>query len=277
MYCRKCGTELRDDDEFCYHCGNRTTIMQRVFASKAFVGSFVAIVVVAIAGVLTYLILTGKLNFPQKGPQAPVAQEKEVPTATNNPKKTAEPTATPYVFEPADVTADGKKKMKGLLERVKPFLSYSAPFYANGSHKFIWDNQSATVMALYNLEHQDRTVRYGNDMATIKKATQKEMKKLFGTNYKYKLKYGESYPRYVYRPTGNTIVFNATRIPGKNYNLKVKKITEYEEGKYQLDVEAYLSSKTNGTKGVSQKYTLMVDKDDASAYGYVVTKIKLRK
>ena len=23
MYCKKCGTELRENDTFCYYCGNR--------------------------------------------------------------------------------------------------------------------------------------------------------------------------------------------------------------------------------------------------------------
>ena len=46
----------------------------------------------------------------------------------------------------------------------------------------------------------------------------------------------------------NTIVFNSMRIPGKDYQMKVKKITEYEEGKYKLTVEAYLTNVGSSVK-----------------------------
>lgn len=278
MYCKKCGTELRENDEFCYHCGTRTSIIQRIFSSRAIVGSIIAIILVAIAGVLTYFIMTGKLKLPERSKE-PVAEEQEqqeqVPT--QKPKKTAAATPTPYVFQPTDVTKEAKKEMKQLLGRLKPFLGYSASFYADGAHKFSWNDKSATVMALYNLEHYDRTLRYGNDMKTIKKETQKEMKKLFGTNYKYKFEYGESYPGYVYRPTGNTIVFNSMRIPGKDYSLQTKKAIEYEEDKYRVVVEACLKAATTGEKGVAQRYTVWVDKQTKSDFGYVVKEIRLYK
>lgn len=278
MYCKKCGTELRENDEFCYHCGNRTSIVQRIFSSKAFVGSIIAILLVAIASILTYFILTGKLKLPERSKE-PVVDMQQEQVATQEPKATAAatPIPTPYVFQPSDVTSKAKKEMKGLLGRLKPFLSYSASFYADGSHKFKWDDKSATVMALYNLEHYDQSIRYGNDISAIKKATQKEMKKLFGTNFKYKFEYGGSYPGYVYRPTGNTIVFNSTRIPGKDYSMQTKKVVEYEEDKYRVVVEACLKETSTGRKGDVQRYTVLVDKQSESEYGFVVKEIRLYK
>lgn len=282
MYCKKCGTELREGDEFCYYCGERTGFFQRIFSSKAIIGSMIALVIVVIAGVLTYFIWTGKLHLPTKENQtvteSNVAGEAgEAQTDGKAPVQTPSPTATPYVFQPADVTSEKKAEMKSLTDRLKPFLAYSASFYADGSHAFRWDNASATTMALYNLEHYDKSVKYGDSMEAIQKAAKKEMKKLFGQNYKYNFKYEESYPGYVYRQTGNTMVFNSTRIPGKEYHLKVEKITEYEEGKYRLVVEAYLSAASDGTKGDSQKYTVTVEQDENATYGYVVQKIKLKK
>ena len=58
MYCKKCGTELRENDTFCYYCGNRIGWMQRMLSSKAFIGSMIAVFVVIIAAVLTYYIWT---------------------------------------------------------------------------------------------------------------------------------------------------------------------------------------------------------------------------
>lgn len=58
MNCKKCGTELRENDVFCYYCGTKTTVIQRIFSSRAVVGSIIAIVIVAIAGLLTYFIMT---------------------------------------------------------------------------------------------------------------------------------------------------------------------------------------------------------------------------
>lgn len=282
MYCKKCGTELREGDEFCYYCGERTGFFQRVFSSKAVIGSVIALVVVAVAGVLTYFIWTGKLHLPFKESQVVTdnrdagGPDKDQPDG-NVPTQTPEPTATPYVFQPADVTGEKKAEMKSLTDRLMPFLAYSASFYADGSHAFRWDDASATTMALYNLEHYDQTVKYGDSMESIQKKAKREMKKLFGSNYKYNFKYEGSYPGYVYRPTGNTMVFNATRIPGKEYHLKVEKITEYEEGRYRLIVQAYLSNAADGTKGDSQKYTVTAEEDANAAYGYVVQKIKLKK
>lgn len=282
MYCKKCGTELREGDEFCYYCGERTGFFQRVFSSKAMIGSMIALAVVALAGVLTYFIWTGKLHLPSKGGQV-VTDHKDAdgsgktPSEGNKPAETPEPTATPYVFQPSDVTEQKKTEMKPLTDRLMPFLAYSASFYADGSHAFRWDDASATTMALYNLEHYDQTVKYGDSMETIQKKAKKEMKKLFGSNYEYDFKYEGTYPGYVYRPTGDTMVFNATRIPGKEYHLKVEKIMGYEEGKFRLVVEAYLSVVTDGTKGDSQKYTVTVEEDENAEYGYVVEKIKLKK
>lgn len=284
MHCRKCGTELREDDKFCYHCGERTGLVQRMLSSKAFIGSVIALLVVAAAAVLTYFIWTGKLKMPsfERGRVADQGRREPdrgntTPPKNTEPSRTTKPTATPYVFQPADVTAEMKTEMKPLANRLMPFLAYSASFYADGSHKFRWNDGSATTMALYNLEHYDKSVRYGNSMKDIEKKAKREMKKLFGKNYKYKFKYEGSYPGYVYRPTGNTMVFNATRIPGKKHNLKIRKITEYEEGQYRITVEAYLSQTSNGAKGDAQKYTVLAEKDEKSAYGYVVREIKLKK
>jgi len=283
MHCKKCGTELREEDKFCYHCGNRTGVLQRIFSSRALIGSMIALLIVALAALLTYFIWTGKLQIPSWGNEK-MAEDgssgggKRTPSEkTVPPSQTQKPkaTATPYVFQPSDVTAAKKAEMKPLTDRLMPFLAYSASFYADGSHAFRWDDASATTMALYNLEHYDKSLKYGDSMEKIKKKTKEEMKKLFGKNYKYKLKYGGSYPDYVYRPVGNTVVFNSTRISGKKYHLKVKKIMEYEEGKYRLTVEAYLSF--NGVKGDAQNYTVMVEKEADPASDYVVQKIKLKK
>lgn len=281
MYCKKCGTELRENDIFCYHCGYKTSVLQRIVSSKAFVGSVIAILFVAIAGILAYLIMTGKVKLPTSSNQPSVVENQEKPgipaQTTEKVKSTEAPTATPYVFSPTVVTDTMKTEMKPLLERLKPFLSYSASFYADGSHAFHWDDASATTMALYNLEHYDKSVKYGDSMSTIKKKAKQEMKKIFGTYYKYNFRYGGSYPGYVYRPTGNTMVFNSVRIPGKNYNMKTKKITEYEQGRYRIVVVAYLSSVTDGTKGDSQKYTVTAEQNEESKLGYVVSKIKLSR
>ena len=284
MYCRKCGTELREDDKFCYHCGERTGLVQRMFSSKAFIGSVIALLVVAAAAVLTYFIWTGKLKMPESESSRVVDEGRgepnrgnAVPSEEAATTSTPDPTATPYVFQPADVTQEVKKEIKPLTNRLMPFLAYSASFYADGSHKFSWNDGAATVMALYNLEHFDKSVQYGNAMEEIERKAKKEIKKIFGTYYKYKFKYEGSYPGYVYRPTGNTIVFNATRIPGKEHNLKISKIMEYEEGQYRITVEAYLSQTSNGAKGDVQKYTVLAEKDTKSTYGYVVKEIKLKK
>lgn len=282
MYCKKCGTELRENDKFCYHCGYKTGIIQRIISSKAFVGSMIALILVAMAAVLTYFIMTGKLTLPSLTEQSDslvteidnsIVQEKTTPQI----EATAEPTATPYVFTPTDVTKQMKTEMKPLMRRLKPFLAYSASYYADGSHSFFWDDTTATIMALFNLEHYDKTVKYGDSMKTIQKKTKKEMKTLFGSHFQYKFEYQGTYPGYVYRPTGNTIVFNSTRIPGKEYNLKVKKIREYKEQKFRLEVEAYLTKGKGGAKGDIQRYTVMAETNEESSLGYVVSKIKLSK
>ena len=284
MYCKKCGTELREEDKFCYHCGERTGLIQRMFASKAFIGSVIALLVVAAAAVLTYFIWTGKLHMPSWEHETVVDHGREVPdpgqpseVSETDPARTPEPTATPYVFQPSDVTTKMKKDLKPLTNRLMPFLAYSASFYFDGSHAFRWDDKTATVMALYNLEHYDKAVRYGTPISDIERKAKKEMKKLFGKNFKYKFKYEGSYPGYVYRPTGNTMVFNATRIPGRTHKLKVLKIMEYEKEQYRITVEAYLSQTSNGAKGDVQKYTVLAKKDAKSTHGYIVEQIKLKK
>lgn len=282
MYCKKCGTELRENDKFCYHCGYKTGIVQRIVSSKAFIGSMIALVVVVIAAVVTYFIMTGKLTLHSLTGQSDLSVteiEDSAATEKTTPKieVTAKPTATPYVFTPTDVTKQMKSKMKPLTTRLKPFLAYSASYYADGSHAFYWDDTTATTMALFNLEHYDKTVKYGDSMKMIQKKVKKEMKTLFGSHFQYKFEYQGTYPGYVYRPTGNTIVFNSTRIPGKEYNLKVKKIREYKEQKYRLEVEAYLTKGKGGAKGDIQRYTVMVEPNEESSLGYVVSKIKLSK
>lgn len=275
MYCKKCGTELREDDKFCYYCGYRTTLLQRMLSSKAFVGSVIAILFVVVAGILTYLFVTGKIKLPARSEQPGVVEE-YTENVEITPQITATPAPTP-TFAPADVTATMSIEMKPLLERLKPFLAYSASFYADGSHAFRWDDASATTMALYNLEHYDKSVKYGDSMSKIKTKAKKEMRKLFGTNYKYKFKYEQRYPGYVYRPTGDTMVFNSVRIPGKEYNMKTKQIKEYEQGRYRVTVEAYLSLVSDGTRSDAQKYTVLFEKDENSEYGFVVSNIKLKK
>ena len=69
------------------------------------------------------------------------------------------------------------------------FGAYSASFYANGSHRFKFDTTFVTTMAIFNLEHSDKTLRYGDSMSKVKKEAKKEIKKIFGSNYKYKFAY----------------------------------------------------------------------------------------
>ena len=294
MKCKKCGTELRSDDEFCYRCGQRTTVLQRLFASKAIIGSGIEILVVAIAVVLTVLIMNGKIdlsalkiNTPATNPvtvaddpgedsehgDSPGVSPSASDDATEEP--TEAPTPTPYVFKPGNVTKQVKADLKGLTDRCRPFLAFSASFYENGSHAFKWDNVSATTMALYQLYFKDKTIKYGTPLATVEKKTKKEMKNLFGSNAAYNFTYGEYYPDYVFVKTGDTLVYNAIQIPGKTYNMDVNKIIEYKKGKYRVIVTAWLLNTADQTKGYAQKYTLLVDKNASSKYGYVIRKLKL--
>ncbi len=279
MYCKKCGTELRENDKFCYHCGRKTGMFQRFFSSRALAGSIIAVLVMIVVVIFTYCIWTGKWNSTsEKNTQNEIKKEiQKEEVQKEDTVIAATPVATPYISYPADVTKEKKKEMEPLTDRLMPFLAYSASYYAEGAHTFLWNDKMATVMALFNLEHYDKTVRYGDSMDEIQKKTKKEMKKIFGSNLKYNYVYEGRYPGYVYRPTGNTLVFNVARIPGKEYNLKIKKITEYKENKFRLDVEAYLTEGKGGTKGKSQKYTVTAKADEESAYGYVVSKIKLSK
>lgn len=280
MKCRRCGTELRGDDEFCYRCGERTTVMQRMVASRMFVGSIVAVVIVGVLAVVAYLILTDRLPLPGfgKNPFTSVVEENE-PEKPENPKpvqtETPEPTVTPYVFEPADVTKQVQSAMKPLLARVKPFLAFSASFYADGSHAFKWDDVSATTLALYKLQYVDGKVKYGDSFSSIRKKVKKEMKDVFGDNYKFNLTYGGSFPDYVYVRSGDTVVYNAVGISGKTYQMKLEKIIEYKEGKYRVIVNACLVVQATKQTGDKQKYTLFLTDDDSSTYGYTISKIRL--
>ena len=294
MKCKKCGTELRSDDEFCYRCGQRTTVLQRLFASKAVIGSGVAILVVIIASILTWMIMSGRLDIRSLKSKINNNQNQSPMVADENPAgnssedesedsaateetaaPTQKPTPTPYVFKPGDVTQTAKVEMKNLTKQIKPFLAFSASFYENGSHPFKWDNVSATTMAMYGLYFKDKTIKYGTPMAAVEKKTKKEMKNLFGNNSKYNFTYGGYFPDYVFVKTGDTIVYNAVQITGKAYQMDVNKILEYKEGRYRLIVSAYLVSNTDKSKGYAQKYTLFVDKDSSSKYGFVIKKMKL--
>lgn len=294
MKCKKCGTELRSDDEFCYRCGQRTTVWQRMFASRAFVGSTIAIIIVAVASVMTWMILTGRLDLSKvrnRGTESPgtenaVGEEPSgggqdsapVPTAEPTPEPTSEPTPepTPAVVYPMDVTKDGKTEMKELTARMRPFLAFSASYYENGRHAFKWDDMSATVMSMYNLHYLDKKVKYGTPFTEIEKKTKKEVKDLFGKNAKYKFTYGGSFPDYVFVRSGSTVLYNVTRITGKTYSMKTEKIIEYKEGKYRLIANAGLVSESNkNDKGYFQKYTVYVEKDEQAKYGFVIKKIKL--
>ena len=101
MYCKKCGTELRENDTFCYYCGNRIGWMQRMLSSKAFIGSVIAVFVVIIAAVLTYFIWTGKITMPSFDKGQTTEQNKIVDSGksgkdSDNPASKA--TATPVSY-----------------------------------------------------------------------------------------------------------------------------------------------------------------------------------
>lgn len=288
MKCKRCGTELRDDDEFCYRCGQKTTVIQRLFASRALIGSLIAILVVVLAAVIAYFIWTGKIKFPdffgstvaeETTPPSEEDRDKDKPLqVTQRPEP--EPTATPAapVFEPEDVTDAMKAELKPLTRRVKPFLAFSSKYYQNRPDIFKWDDVSATTMALYNLQYVDQSVKYGDKYSSIRKKVKREMKKLFADNAKYDLTYSGSFPDYVYRQVNNTVVYNASRITGKTYSMSVDKVIAYKENQYRVIVSACLVSQYNkANKGYVQKYTLYVDKDDSAEYGYVVRKVKLYK
>ncbi|MBO5071841.1 MAG: zinc ribbon domain-containing protein [Eubacterium sp.] len=302
MKCKKCGTELRSDDEFCYRCGQRTTVFQRLFASRAIVGSTIAIVIVAAAAVLTWMIVSGRLdlsslgkrnadkpgtenvtaggNTPREdkgaGDQQPAATAEPVSEPTSEPEPTPEP--TPEITYPVDVTKDMKTEMKELSTRIRPFLAFCASYYERGRHAFKWDDMSASTMALYNLQYLDKTVKYGTPIDTIMKKTKKEVKNLFGKNAKCRFTYSGRFPDYVFVKTGNTMVYNVTRITGKTYSMKTDKVIEYKEGKYRLIVSAGLVSERNKKdKGYFQKYTVYVEKDESAKYGFVIRKIALYK
>lgn len=81
----------------------------------------------------------------------------------------------------------------------------------------------------------------------------------------------------MYRPTGNTIVFNSMRIPGKDYQMKVKKITEYEEGKYKLTVEAYLTNVGSSVKEYRKNTRCIWKKTTAPNLGLLSAKLNYKK
>ncbi|MCH5265781.1 MAG: zinc ribbon domain-containing protein [Lachnospiraceae bacterium] len=286
MNCKRCGTELRNDDEFCYRCGQRTSAFQRMFGSRAFIGSVIAILVVAVAAVLTYFIWTGQISFPAGGKgeeetvQAPEESGGELGEATGEPEVTAVPeaTATPYVFEPAEVTEAMRAELKPLTKKARPFLAFGASYYENNANAFRWDNETATVMALYNLYQVEETVGYGDTQSEIRKAVKKEIKRLFGGNFQYNLTYSNTFPNNVFRPVNNTLIYNVSPITGRTYSMTVDKIIEYQENKYRVIVSAGLVSENNkNNKGYFQKYTLYVNKDENSEYGYTIEKIKKYK
>lgn len=283
MKCRRCKTELRSDDEFCYHCGERTTLWQRMVASRMFAGSIVAIVLVVMAAVATWLILTDRIQLPflESGntPGAPVAEEGNGVVSTGSPvpesTDTPEPTATPYVFEPGDATEEMEGEIKPLLVRMRPFLAFGASYYARNQRAFKWDDVSASVMSLYRLQFVDKKIKIGDSYTSIKKKAGKEIKDVFGKKYKFRLSRGGSFPDYVYLPSGSSIRFNSSYANGKKYQMEIEKIIHYKEGKYRVVVKAFLSS--GGRPETAQQYTLFVIEDEDSAYGYTVDKIRLYK
>lgn len=283
MKCRRCKTELRSDDEFCYHCGERTTLWQRMVASRMFAGSIVAIVLVVMAAVATWLILTDRIQLPflESGntPGAPVAEEGNGIVSTGSPvpesTDTPEPTATPYVFEPGDATEEMEGEIKPLLVRMRPFLAFGASYYARNQRAFKWDDVSASVMSLYRLQFVDKKIKIGDSYTSIKKKAGKEIKDVFGKKYKFRLSRGGSFPDYVYLPSGSSIRFNSSYVNGKKYQMEIEKIIHYKEGKYRVVVKAFLSS--GGRPETAQQYTLFVIEDEDSAYGYTVDKIRLYK
>lgn len=302
MKCRKCGTELRSDDEFCYHCGERTTFFQRLFASRAIVGSSIAVVVVIIAAFLTWMIMSGRLDLtalktkidniqtkqenrvvvsdkepepPQSGQSQSGLEGVSQPAVQASEEPVEAPTPTPAPELPADVTDTEKVEMKALTDRMRPFLAFSASYYENGRHSFKWDDVSATTMALYNLYHLDKSVKYGTSFASIQKKTKKEITHLFGENARFNLKYGGYFPDYVFVKTGDTVMYNAVRIDGKEYKMKVEKIINTKENRYRVIVSAWLQQKSDKKKGYVQKYTVYVEKDESAEYGYVMRKMKL--
>lgn len=300
MKCRRCGTELRRDDEFCYRCGERTTIMQRVVSSRMFVGSLIAVIIVIIAAVVAYLLLTDRVKLPDFGignivtedvsgsgaddagdagstddgnPDPAQAAMTQMPST----EATEEPVPTPEVFKPADVTEEVSSAMKPLLGQLKPFLAFSASFYADGSHAYKWDDVSATMSVLYKLQYVDKKIKYGDSFADIKAKVKKNMKNIYGKNCKFNLTYGGRFPDYVYVRSGDTVVYNAVGVYGKTYRMDCKKIIEYKKGKYRVIVDAYLYQEAYNRKGDSQKYTIFMTDADDSKYGYEITKIRLYK
>jgi hypothetical protein len=252
-----------------------------------FAGSIVALVLVAAVAVVAYLILTDRLALPFLGGNQTKSEvisedsenepepESEVTAAA--PTDTPEPTATPYVFVPSDVTSEVKSAVKPLLSEVKPFLAFSASFYADGSHRFKWDDVSATTLALYKLQYVDGRVKYGDSFSSIKKKVKKEMQNLFAKAYKFDMTYSGTFPDYVYVRSGDTVVYNAIGISGKSYRMELQKILAYKENKYRVIVKACLVNQTTKEEGASQKYTLWIQDNDTSEYGYTIDKIRLYK
>lgn len=285
MRCRRCKTELRSDDEFCYHCGERTTILQRMVASRMFAGSIVAIVVVAVIAVAAWMILTDRLSLPflesGKKPDTPIVEQSEEPASTGSAvpvaTETPEPTATPYVFEPGDVTEEMEGEIKPLLVRARPFLAFGASYYARRYSTFKWDDVSASAMALYRLWFADKTIKYGDSYSSMKKKAGREIKDVFGGKYKFRLATRGSFPDYVFLRSGNTIRYNASTVSNRKYKMDIEKIIQYKEGKYRIVVKAYLVSGTTGRQETAQQYTLFAVKNENSTYGYTLDKIRLYK
>ncbi len=297
MVCKRCGTELRNDDEFCYRCGQRTTVAQRMFSNRAFVGSLIAILIVVAAGIFTYFVWTGKIHLPigNSSVEEPMTEtgdrdidkndndsgkddgEDEQPAAT--PEETEEPAPTATPFAPANVTAGMKRELKPILSHARPYLALSSLYYSGGQHEFRWGDVPATRMSLYYLHAEKETVKYGDTYSSIQKKVKKEMKDVFGPYAKYDMTYEESYPGNMYRQTGVTVVFNLQRMGTRVGKMDVEKVIEYKEGRYRVVARGYVveSASADSRPQAEQRYTLYVERDEDGKYGYYIRKVALYK
>ena len=168
------------------------------------------------------------------------------------------------------------KDFVSITKSMKPFLSYSAPYYNDGSHKFKWDNASATSCVLYNMYFGNKSIKYGTPYENIEKLAKKEMKNLFGNYKKYNFVYGEYYPDYAFIKTNDTIIFNASHIRnGKKYDLKVNKIIQKNKDTFTLTIKAGLKASTESESSY-EDYILTLKSDKKSKYKYVIKKLALK-
>ncbi len=291
MRCKKCGTELKDDDEFCYRCGLKTTALQRAFASKMLIGSVVVIFFVAVVAIVTVLVMSGHIKNPfEKKYESLVSVATSAPDATQEPnatneekekaqkkeKKEEKKKATPEPVkeeELGDVTATMKKEVKPIISRVYYFLAYGVQYLKEDKVKF--DDNYATAMAIYNLEHVDRKITLSTNFDQAKGGVNREIKRLFGTNAKYKVKFSDKFPNNVYKTDGNRYQFVAQRIPGKDYKKKIISIEAAGDDEYKVRLKAGLVSSTNANdKGLFGEYDVTVKKDETAKFGYVITNIE---